>query len=227
MTPKSGKSVRVRFAPSPTGLFHLGSARTALFNWVFARHEGGSFILRVEDTDKERSTKEYEQNIFDSLRWLGLDWDEGPASTAGEPDTGKLGPYRQSEREPLYEKYLKQLLDSELAYFCYCTKEELEAQRETMISQGLPPKYSGHCRNLEAPPADREPQLIRFKMPATKVEFKDMIRGQVVFDTGLFGDIPIAKGTREPLYNFAVVVDDEEMEITHVIRFEDHLSNTP
>ena len=221
MPPKSEKSVRVRFAPSPTGLFHLGSARTALFNWVFARHEGGSFVLRIEDTDKERSKKEYEQNIFDSLRWLGMDWDEGPDTS------GKFGPYRQSEREPIYEKYLKQLLDSGKAYFCYCTKEELEAQRETMISQGLPPKYSGHCRNLEAPPAGRTPELIRFKMPETKVEFKDMIRGQVAFDSGLFGDIPIAKSLREPLYNFAVVVDDEEMEITHVIRGEDHLSNTP
>lgn len=221
MPPKQEQSVRVRFAPSPTGPFHLGSARTALFNWVFARHEGGKFILRIEDTDKERSKKEYEQNIFDSLRWLGLDWDEGPDTD------GKFGPYRQSEREPIYEKYLKQLLDSEKAYFCYCTKEELEAQRETMISQGLPPKYSGHCRNLENPPEGRTPELIRFKMPEGKVEFKDMIRGQVTFDSGLFGDIPIAKSLREPLYNFAVVVDDEEMEITHVIRGEDHLSNTP
>lgn len=215
------KPVRVRFAPSPTGPFHLGSARTALFNWVFARQRGGKFVLRIEDTDKERSKKEHEEGIIDSLRWLGLDWDEGPDIG------GKYGPYRQSEREPIYEKYLKELLSSGKAYWCYCTKEELEAQREAMITQGLPPKYSGHCRNIAEPPAGREPQLIRFKTPEIKVEFKDLIRGQVSFDAALFGDIPIAKGLREPLYNFAVVVDDEEMKITHVIRGEDHLSNTP
>lgn len=232
MAPKEEKSVRVRFAPSPTGLFHLGSARTALFNWVFAKQQGGTFILRIEDTDKERSKREYEENIFDSLRWLGLTWDEGPSFveiSEGKPDSqkGKFGPYRQSERLPTYEKYLKELLDSRKAYYCYCTKEELEAQREAMTSQGLPPKYSGQCRNLENPPAGKTPELIRFKMPEVKVEFKDMIRGQVVFDSGLFGDIPIAKNLQSPLYNFAVVVDDELMDISHVIRGEDHLSNTP
>lgn len=202
-------------------MFHLGSARTALFNWVFARQQNGVFILRIEDTDKERSKKEYEEGIFESLRWLGLNWDEGP--DVG----GDYGPYRQTEREPIYEKYLKELLESGKAYYCYCTKDELESQREAMIAQGLPPKYSGHCRNLETAPTDREPQLIRFKTPETKVEFKDMIRGSVTFDASLFGDIPIAKDLRSPLYNFAVVVDDELMKITHVIRGEDHLSNTP
>lgn len=231
MPPKAYKAVRVRFAPSPTGPFHLGSARTALFNWIFAKQQGGVFVLRIDDTDKERSKKEYEDNVFESLRWLGLTWDEGPffakVSEGGSDAGGDYGPYRQSEREPIYEKYLKELLDSGKAYFCYCTKEELEAQREAMITQGLPPKYSGHCRNLETPPAGKAPQLIRFKMPETRVEFKDLVRGAVSFDSGLFGDIPIAKNLREPLYNFAVVVDDEEMQISHVIRGEDHLSNTP
>lgn len=221
MEPKPQKSVRVRFAPSPTGPFHLGSARTALFNWVFARQQKGVFVLRIEDTDKERSKKEHEEGILESLRWLGLDWDEGP--DVG----GEYGPYRQSEREPIYEKYLKELLESGKAYYCYCAKEELEAQKEAMIAQGLPPKYSGRCRNLESPPTDRKPELIRFKTPEVKVEFKDMIRGTVSFDASLFGDIPIAKDLRSPLYNFAVVVDDELMKITHVIRGEDHLSNTP
>jgi glutamyl-tRNA synthetase len=221
MEPKAHKSVRVRFAPSPTGPFHLGSARTALFNWVFARQQNGTFILRIEDTDKERSKKEHEDGILESLRWLGLNWDEGP--DVG----GEYGPYRQSEREPIYEKYLKELLDSGKAYYCYCTKEELEAQKEAMIAQGLPPKYSGRCGNLPSPPAGRDPQLIRFRTPEVKVEFKDMIRGSVSFDASLFGDIPIARDLRSPLYNFAVVVDDELMGITHVIRGEDHLSNTP
>lgn len=221
MSAKPEKAVRVRFAPSPTGPFHLGSARTALFNWVFARQQGGTFVLRIEDTDKERSKKEHEEGILESLRWLGMDWDEGP-------DTGgPYGPYRQSERLNIYEKYLKDLLGSGKAYYCYCTKEELEAQREAMIAQGLPPKYSGRCRDLTSAPEGREPQLIRFKTPETKVEFKDIIRGQVSFDSALFGDLPIAKDLRSPLYNFAVVIDDEEMKITHVIRGEDHLSNTP
>lgn len=178
-------------------------------------------MLRIEDTDKERSKKEHEEGILDSLRWLGMDWDEGPDTD------GKFGPYRQSERLDTYKKYLKELLDSGKAYYCYCTKEELEAQREAMVTQGFPPKYSGQCRNLTAPPDGRAPQLIRFKMPETRVEFKDLIRGQVSFDSGLFGDIPIAKDLDSPLYNFAVVVDDQEMKITHVIRGEDHLSNTP
>ncbi len=209
----SGGAVRVRFAPSPTGPLHIGSARTALFNWLFARRRGGVFILRIEDTDAARSKEEFEKDIIDGLSWLGLGWDEGP--------------FRQSERGAHYRKYLEELLAKGDAYYCYCTKEELEAQREALLSQGLPPRYGGRCRSLAAPPEGQAPQAIRFKVPATKVEFNDMIRGKVSFDASLFGDIVIAKNLAAPLYNFTVVVDDALMEITHVIRGEDHLSNTP
>ena len=215
------KEIRVRFAPSPTGLFHLGSGRTALFNWVYARKLGGKFILRIEDTDRERSKPEFEKGIYESLRWMGLDWDEGP--DVG----GEFGPYRQTERLHIYREYLEKLIKENWAYYCYCTKEELEEEREAMISQGLPAKYSGHCRNLTEAPAGKTPQLIRFKTPEMRVEFKDIIRGNVSFDSSLFGDIPLAKDLDTPLYNFAVVVDDELMHITHVIRGEDHVSNTP
>lgn len=204
--------IRVRMAPSPTGPLHIGTARTALFNWLFARKHGGVFILRIEDTDKERSEKKYEDELIEGLGWLGIDWDEF---------------YRQSERAEIYKKYLEQLLASGNAYYCYCSKEDLEAQRQGMLEQGLPPKYNGHCRNLKTPPAGKNPEVIRFKVPEVKVEFKDVIRGKIVFDAALFGDIAIAKDLDTPLYNFAVVVDDEEMKISHVIRGEDHLSNTP
>jgi glutamyl-tRNA synthetase len=215
------KPPRVRFAPSPTGPFHLGSARTALFNWLFARKNGGVFVLRIEDTDKERSEKEFETQILDSLSWLGIVWDEGPDSG------GDYGPYRQSERIELYKKYLEKLLADGKAYYCYCTPEELAEQRNAMEAEGLPPKYGGHCRNLKSPPPGKLPQVIRFKMPEVEVEFKDIIRGTVKFDSSLFGDIVIAKDLETPLYNFAVTVDDHLMEITHVIRGEDHISNTP
>lgn len=208
-------------APSPTGFLHLGTARTAIFNWLFARHSGGKFIIRIEDTDTERSKKEYEENILEGFKWLGLEWDEGP--DVG----GKFGPYRQSERLPIYKKYLEKLLSEGRAYYCYCTKEELESERQVMLAQGLPPKYSGHCRNLESAPVGKEAQVIRFKTPSAEVEFKDIIRSKVSFDSGLFGDIVIAKNLDSPLYNFAVVVDDHEMRISHVIRGEDHISNTP
>jgi glutamyl-tRNA synthetase len=200
-------------APSPTGPLHVGGARTALFNWLFARKHGGKFVLRIEDTDKERSEKKYEEEILSGFKWLGLDWDEGP--------------YRQSERTEIYKKYLQELLDKGEAYYCYCTKEELDAQRDVMTSRGLPPKYNGHCRNLKEPPTGKKPQVIRFKVPEIKVEFKDMVRGKIVFDAALLGDQVIAKDLSTPLYNFAVVVDDELMKITNVIRGEEHLSNTP
>lgn len=220
------RPVRVRLAPSPTGPFHVGTARTALFNWLFAKQHKGSFILRIEDTDTARSKKKYEAELMDGLGWLGLEWDEGPK--VGAPDyVGDFGPYRQSERGEFYEKYLKKLLEAGRAYFCYCTKEELEAERQAMMSQGLPPKYGGHCRDLTSPPKGKEPQVVRFKMPESKVEFKDLIRGSVVFDASLFGDIAIARDLKNVLYNFAAVIDDEEMKISHVIRGEDHLSNTP
>lgn len=220
-TENKERQVRVRFAPSPTGVPHLGSLRTALFNWVFARHHDGVFVLRIEDTDKERSKPEFEAQMFDALRWLGLNWDEGPE--AG----GEHGPYRQSERTEIYVGYLKKLLDADKAYYCYCTKDELEAQKQSMLAEGLPPKYSGHCRLLTAAPAGKEPQVIRFRTPDTEVSFKDLIRGTVKFDTALIDDFVIAKNLENPLYNFAVVVDDEEMRITHVLRGEDHISNTP
>jgi glutamyl-tRNA synthetase len=206
------KEIRVRFAPSPTGPLHLGTARTALFNWLFAKNQGGTFILRIEDTDLERSDSKYEKDILENLQWLGLVWDEGP--------------YRQSERLALYEKYIKKLLKEEKAYYCFCSKEELEAERQAMLSQGLPPKYSGRCRHNKKPDRKR-PSVIRFQMPETEVVFNDLIRGKVKFNTGLIGDIVIAKDLRTPLYNLAVVLDDFEMKISHVIRGEDHLSNTP
>jgi glutamyl-tRNA synthetase len=215
------KPVRVRMAPSPTGQIHIGNVRTVLFNWLFARKNCGTFILRIEDTDKERSRKEYEEIIFEDLAWLGIAWDEGPDKG------GPYGPYRQSERTEIYKKYLKELLEKGEAYYCYCTKEDIEAQKQAMASQGLPPKYSGHCRNFKEPPAGKKPEVIRFKVPEIKVGFDDMIRGKVVFDAALFGDMIIAKDLENPLYNFAVVVDDALMEITHVIRGEEHLSNTP
>lgn len=223
---EDGKEIRVRFAPSPTGPFHIGSARTVLFNWLFARKYGGKFILRIENTDKERSEKKWEDMLIDGIGWLGLAWDEGPVAKSDEY-LGKYGPYRQSERTEVYRKHLEKLLAEGKAYYCYCTKEDLDAERQAMSAQGLPPKYSGHCRNVESPPSPSAPSVIRFKTPEAKVEFKDIIRGAVLFDASLFGDIVIAKDIDTPLYNFAAVVDDEEMKISHVIRGEDHISNTP
>jgi len=219
-------NVRVRMAPSPTGNLHIGTARTALFNWLFARSQGGTFVMRIEDTDKERSIKAYEENILQGLRGLGLDWDEGPDIG------GAYGPYRQSERTDIYKQYLQKLLDEDKAYRCFCTKEELEAQEQEMISGGEAPKYRGICRNLQPEQiqnniAKGKSFIIRVRMPAKKISFHDLIRGKITVDTGLLEDIAIAKSTAEPLYNFAVVVDDFAMNITHVIRGEDHVSNTP
>ncbi|MBI4094612.1 MAG: glutamate--tRNA ligase [Candidatus Liptonbacteria bacterium] len=225
------EKIRVRLAPSPTGAFHFGTARTALFNWLFARQHTGTFVVRMEDTDAARSKPEYEDNLMQGLSWLGLSWDEGPdwkdEKGKRHREKGKHGPYRQSERKKKYRMYLRALLESHNAYVCYCTKEEIEAQRESMLAEGLPPRYNGHCRALESPPEGRAPQAIRFRTPEIRVEFRDLIRGNVSFDAALFGDFIIAKGEDSPLYNFAVVVDDELMSITHVIRGEDHLPNTP
>lgn len=226
----AGEKVRVRIAPSPTGPMHVGTARTALFNWLFARQHGGSFVVRIEDTDKTRSEKRYETELLQGLTWLGFDWDEGPTLDAnGEsgPDKGSFGPYRQSERTAIYRKYLEELLAKGEAYYCYCTKDDLEAQRQALLDAGQPPRYTGHCRNLTVPPAGRTPEVIRFKIPEIKVEFHDLIHGKTSFDAALFGDQVIAKDLDSPLYNFAVVVDDALMEITHVIRGEEHLANTP
>ncbi|MGB9743231.1 MAG: glutamate--tRNA ligase [Minisyncoccales bacterium] len=224
---KNGE-VRTRLAPSPTGFLHLGTARTALFNYLFAKKHKGSFILRIEDTDQERSSVEFERDILENLRWLGLQWDEGPDCG------GPYGSYRQSERikENVYGKYIEKLLKENKAYYCFCSEEELENQRQYQLSQGLPPRYNGRCLNLPKETikkylAEGRHGVIRFKMPNKKIIFHDLIRGDLEFDAGLIGDIVIAKDIKTPLYNLAVVVDDYEMKITHIIRGEDHLPNTP
>ncbi|MCR4396265.1 MAG: glutamate--tRNA ligase, partial [Candidatus Saccharicenans sp.] len=219
--------IRVRFAPSPTGYIHVGNARTALFNWLFARQKGGVFVLRVEDTDIERSREEYERNLIQDLRWLGLDWDEGP--DVG----GSFGSYRQSERLELYHKYARELLDRGQAYYCFCTAEELEQQRQAALAEGQMPVYSGKCRNLSLGEARRrlaagEEGAIRLKVPEEGlVQFEDLVRGLVEFDLKLIGDPIIVRSNGMPAYNYAVVIDDALMNITHVIRGEDHVSNTP
>jgi len=209
-------SVRVRFAPSPTGPLSLGNVRTALFNYIFAKHEGGQFLVRIEDTDRERSKKEYETDILEGLKWLGLNWDEEIV--------------RQSERLDIYEKYLKKLIEEKKAYYCFCTPEELEAERQAQLSQGLLPKYSGKCKNIPLQEAEqkiaRENYVIRLKMPSYSVTFNDLVRGKITFNLDLIGDVIIAKNLRSPLYNFAVVIDDHLMGISHVMRGEDHISNT-
>lgn len=220
------EEIRVRIAPSPTGFLHIGTARTALFNYLFAKNQGGKFILRIEDTDLERSDEKFTKEIIESLHWLGIDYDEGP--DVG----GDFGPYRQSERLETYKKYLQLLLNENKAYYCFCTEEKLEAERQAMMKRGEPPIYSERCADLSEMEIKkfldegRKP-IIRFRMPAKKIIFDDMIKGVLEFDTKLIGDIAIAKNLDTPLYNFAVVVDDETMKITHVIRGEDHISNTP
>jgi len=218
--------VRVRIAPAPTGFLHIGLARTALFNYLFAKKYEGVFILRIEDTDIERSDPEFEKDILENLKWLGIEWSEGPDIG------GEYGPYRQSQRLETYAKYLEKLLTENKAYHCFCSEEELEAQKQYQMSIGQLPIYSGKCRDLSLETvqkylAEGRPSIIRFKTPAKKIEFDDVIRGKIEFDTSLIGDIAIAKNLATPLYNFAVVIDDFEMKISHVIRGEDHISNTP
>jgi glutamyl-tRNA synthetase/nondiscriminating glutamyl-tRNA synthetase len=219
--------LRVRFAPSPTGHLHVGNVRTALFNWLLARGHDGTFILRIEDTDAERSTTDSEHAIIEDLRWLGLDWDEGP--DLGGPHS----PYRQSERLQLYLSYARDMLARRLAYHCFCSPAELDADRKAALAAGLPPKYSGRCRAL-APEdaaervANGEPAAVRYSIPADReVTFNDLVRGEVNFQTMVIGDPVIVRSDGRPAYNFAVVVDDALMEVTHVIRGEDHISNTP
>jgi len=219
--------MRVRFAPSPTGKLHVGNARTALFNWLLARGKGGTFVLRIEDTDVERSTAESEAGIIADIRWLGLDWDEGP-------DTGgPCGPYRQSERAALYATYATQLLDQDRAYYCFCSREQLEAERASALAAGRPAHYAGTCRRLSKEQARArieagETPAIRFRIPDNhEVRFVDAVRGEVRFHTDVIGDPIIVRAEGVPAYNFAVVVDDALMGITQVIRGEDHISNTP
>lgn len=204
--------VKVRFAPSPTGFLHIGGVRTALFNWLFARNHGGKFVLRIEDTDLSRSTEESIQEILESMRWLRLDWDEGP--------------FRQTERQEIYTQKVEQLLSTGKAYHCYCTTEELDLKRSEAQKAGLKPKYDGTCRERTDKPEG--PSVVRFKAPLEgSVVVEDLLRGKVIFDIAELDDLIIQRTDGTPTYNFVVVVDDSEMGITHVIRGDDHLSNTP
>jgi nondiscriminating glutamyl-tRNA synthetase len=219
--------MRVRFAPSPTGHLHVGNARTALFNWLLARGHNGTFILRIEDTDAERSTRESELAILEDLRWLGLPWNEG-VEVGGE-----FGPYRQSERLGIYQQHTAQLLAAGKAYYCFCTPETLEAQRKAALAAGLPPKYAGTCRHLSSEEVDRrraagEHAAVRLRVPEHReVTFDDVVRGPVIFHTDVIGDPILVRSDGIPAYNYAVVIDDALMKVTHVIRGEDHISNTP
>ena len=241
--------IRTRFAPAPTGFLHIGGTRTALFNYLFAKKHEGVFVLRVEDTDTERSKKDYEKDIIEGLKWLGIEWNEGPLPDFSDKNLrgqaeyiGDHGPYRQSQRLEIYNKYLKKLLAENKAYYCFCSEEELEEQRQYQLSIGEAPRYLGKCANLSEKEVQKlitagKSAIIRFKVPAKKIGFNDLIRGKVEFDTALIGDIIIArpvsninqdgKNTAIPLYNFACVVDDFEIKISHVIRGEEHISNTP
>ncbi len=218
--------VRVRIAPSPTGPLHIGTAHTALFNWLYARQKNGRFILRIEDTDQVRSKEEFMFDIIDGLTWLGLDWDEGPERNDG------FGPYRQSERLDIYKKHAQELIANKKAYYCYCTPDELEKERAEQMREKKAPKYSGRCRDLSEEAIDkckaegRQPS-IRFIVEPQKVKFEDIIKGELEFDTSLFGDFVIMKSDGTPTFLFAGVSDDFLMKISHVIRGEDHLSNTP
>lgn len=219
--------MRVRFAPSPTGHLHVGNARTALFNWLLARGHNGTFILRIEDTDLERSTKQSEQAIHEDLRWMGLQWDEGVEVG------GPFAPYRQTERMQTYVDHTNRLLAERKGYYCFCSAETLEAHRKSQLAAGLPPKYAGTCRNIPADEAQRrkesgEAAVVRLRVPEGRtVTFNDVVRGEVTFHTDVIGDPVLVRSDGIPAYNFAVVVDDALMRITHVIRGEDHISNTP
>ena len=219
------EEVRVRFAPAPTGHLHIGNIRTCLFNWLFARHYNGKVILRIEDTDVARSLDEACDTLVCDLRWIGLDWDEGYAVG------GPYGPYRQSERLDLYRKYAEDLISRGHAYYCFCTQEELEEERKAYLAKGRMPRYSGKCRNLTGDDvaglsSERTP-VVRFRVPRDKVVLDDMIKGEINFDSSIIGDFVIMRSDGFPTYNFAVVVDDAEMKMTHIIRGDEHISNTP
>ncbi len=223
----SGKAeVRVRFAPSPTGELHLGGARTALFNWLFARHHRGKFILRIEDTDTARSSENFYRVVLDNLKWLGLNWDEGPEKG------GRYSPYLQSQRLHIYEKYAHKLLEETKAYLCYCTPQELEDCKRSLEKEGEPLRYIGKCRNLsrderKSLEAEGRKPALRFKVPQGTVWVDDLLRGRVSFENKLIGDFIILKSDGTPTYNFACVIDDSLMKITHIMRGDEHLSNTP
>lgn len=216
---------RVRFAPSPTGELHVGNARTALFNWLFARHHQGTLVLRIEDTDQARTSRMFEEHLLKDLAWLGIDWDEGPGQE------GSFGPYRQSERLSLYSHALTTLKASDAIYPCYCTDEELETERLGLIARKMMPRYMGKCRHLSDPDrkrleAEGRRPAWRFKVPSGLIAFQDLIRGSMQFAGDAIGDFIIVRANGIPAYNFACVIDDHFMEISHVIRGEDHLSNT-
>ena len=219
--------MRLRFAPSPTGQLHVGNVRTAVFNWLLARGQGGTFVFRIEDTDFERSSRESERAIVEDLRWMGLDWNEGVE--AG----GEHGPYRQSERLHIYRAHAVELMSRRQAYHCFCSAEQLEADRQAALAAGRPPKYAGRCRDLSRDEARRrvdnhEKAVIRFRVPESRdVVFNDIVRGEVRFSTDVIGDPVLVRPDGVPAYNYAVVVDDALMAITHVVRGEDHISNTP
>ncbi|WP_010170051.1 glutamate--tRNA ligase [Bacillus coahuilensis] len=219
--------VRVRYAPSPTGHLHIGNARTALFNYLYARHHDGKFIIRIEDTDKKRNIEGGEESQLQYLQWLGIDWDESVDKDGG------FGPYRQSERNHIYKELYEQLVREGKAYYCYCTEEELEAEREAQQAAGQMPRYSGKCRHLttedrERLEAEGRQPSIRFAVPAGKVyRFDDMVKEEVAFESDGIGDFVIVKKDGTPTYNFAVAVDDHLMKISHILRGDDHISNTP
>ena len=224
--PMAISTPRVRFAPSPTGMLHVGNARTALYNWLFARHNGGDFVLRVEDTDVERSEVRYETQLIEDLRWLGLDWQEGPQIG------GPYAPYRQSERLDIYREHTEQLLKAGKAYHCFCTAEELEQERQLALSQHRTQVYSGKCKTLtpqesKARADAGEPFAVRLAVPDTPLRFHDIVRGDVEFLSEAVGDFILVRSSGIPVYNYVVTIDDALMKITHVIRGDDHISNTP
>ena len=217
---------RVRFAPSPTGMLHVGNARTALYNWLFARHNGGAAVLRIEDTDVERSETRYEDHLIEDLHWLGLTWEEGPAMG------GPHGPYRQSERLPIYAEHTERLLASGKAYRCFCTPEQLEAERAAATAAHQPQVYSGRCRAIAAEESARragsgDAFAVRLRIPDHPIRFHDLVRGEVEFPSESVSDPVLVRSNGMPVYNYVVAVDDALMEITHVIRGDDHISNTP
>ncbi|HEY3928538.1 MAG TPA: glutamate--tRNA ligase [Candidatus Koribacter sp.] len=220
------KKVRARFAPSPTGQLHVGNARTALFNWLFARQQGGTMILRIEDTDLERSEARYEQQLLDDLKWMGIDWDEGP--DVGGP----FPPYRQSDKTSEYATMAEQLVSEGKAYYCFCKQEDLDAYREQALKEHRPPIYPGTCRGIDPAEAKRrkdagEAAAIRLRIPERPIKFHDIVHGDVEFSNEVVSDPIILRSSGIPVYNYVVVVDDIDMRITHVIRGDDHLSNTP
>ena len=221
------KPIRCRIAPSPSGFLHIGTAKTALYNWLFARSQGGTFILRLEDTDAERTDEQYVAAMCEGFKWLGIDWDEGP-KFGDEPEKGEYGPYRQSQRREVYRREAARLLEEGKAYKCFCTKEEIEAMREQAAAEKRPPRYSGKCRNLtpeEIAAKGDAPYSLRFRVPEGETVVDDIIQGPVRFNNKEYDDFIIAKSNGDAIFHLAVVVDDGLMKITHIIRGDDHLTN--